>query len=113
MSDAHQAIARLEEEIESLADRAEGCVKLMHAARIGVIGGIVALALVAFGILRLGGLGFTLAVSAILIGIVAYGSNRSTLLELRRTIAQRQALRDRMIDEIAPREVGGRRDTLH
>lgn len=107
MSDAHEAIARLEEEIEALDERVRGCAKLMQAARLGVATGGLALALVLVGLLRLGGLGFVLAISAILIGIVAYGSNRATLIELERTIAERQALRDRMIDAIAPREVGG------
>lgn len=105
IEDPRARIERLEIEIEALEERAERCGKVMLTARIAVIAGGLALVLVLSGFLRLGGLGFVLAVSAVLIGIVSYGSNRSTRETLRADVARRKAARDALIDGIGPRIV--------
>lgn len=93
-------IAKIEDEIIDLADRAENCRKVMIAARIGMIGGAAALIAFIFGILRFDGLVFVVAVTAILVGIVTYGSNKSTREQLLAQIAKRKTMRAAMIDSL-------------
>ena len=111
MEEVGDRIAKLEDEIIDLADRAENCRKVMIAARFGMIGGAVALALFILGILRFDGIIFVVAVTAILVGIVTYGSNQSTRNQLLREIAERKAARDALIDMIGPRNVPDSRDS--
>jgi len=105
MDDVSERIARLEAEIIDLADQAENCRKVMIAARFGMIGGAVALALFVTGLLRFDGMVFVVAVTAILVGIVSYGSNKSTREQLLAGIAERRAARDALIDMIGPSTV--------
>lgn len=106
IEDPRGRIERLETEIAALEESAERAAKIIYAARLGVIVGGVALACVFLGILRLGGLGFVLSVAAVLIGLVSWGSNKSTRDALRADIARRKAARDALIDSIGPRLVG-------
>ncbi|HSP26215.1 MAG TPA: hypothetical protein VLQ65_13675 [Saliniramus sp.] len=108
MQDASTRIRRLEGEIETMSDEVERCGKFMLAARIAITGGGLALAAIVLGVVRMGGLDFLLSISAILIGIVVLGSNRSTREDLRAGIAKRIAERDALIDMLAPHTV---RDT--
>ncbi|WP_349369187.1 hypothetical protein [Salinarimonas sp.] len=105
IEDPRGRIERLEEEIAALEESAVRCGKIMRAAQIATSVGIVALAAIFLGFLRVGGMGFVFAVSAVLIGIVLYGSNRSTRDVLRRDAAQKRAARDALIDQLAPRTV--------
>jgi hypothetical protein len=110
MDDVSERIARLEDEIIDLSDKAENCRKVMIAARFGMIGGAVALTAFIFGILRFDGMVFVVAVTAILVGIVSYGSNKSTREQLLAAIAERKAARDTLIDMIGPSTVTDSRD---
>lgn len=98
-------IRRLEEEIETMSEEVERCGKFMLAARIAITGGGLALAGIIFGVIRTGGLDLILSISAILVGIVLLGSNRSTREELRAGIAKRAAERDALIDMLAPQTI--------
>lgn len=100
MVDIGDRIAQIESEIFDLADRAENCRKVMIAARVGIIGGGAALAAFIFGILRFDGLVFVVAITAILVGIVTYGSNKSTREQLLEQITQLKATRTAMIDSV-------------
>lgn len=103
IEDPRARIARLEAEIEALEESAERCGKIMLASRVAMGAGTVALAAVFLGLVRLGGLGFVVAVSAVLIGIVLYGSNRATREAVRADMARRRAARDALIDTLGPR----------
>jgi cell division septum initiation protein DivIVA len=105
IEDPRGRIERLEEEIAALEESVARCGKIMAAAQVAISVGVVALVAVFLGLLRVGGMGFVLAVSAILIGIVLFGSNRSTRDVLRAEIARKRAARDALIDAIAPRTV--------
>jgi cell division septum initiation protein DivIVA len=105
IEDPSSRIARLEEEIAALEESAERCGKVMLAAQVAVGAGIVGLAAILLGLVRLGGMGFVFAVAAALIGIVLYGSNKSTRDVLRAQAAEKRAERDRLIDRLAPRTV--------
>ena len=100
MAEIGERIERIEEEIIDLTDRAENCRKVMLAARIGMIGGAAALAAFVFGILRFDGLVFVVAVTAILVGIVTYGSNKSTREQLLAKIVELKGVRAAMIDSL-------------
>lgn len=100
MAEIGERIERIEEEIIDLSDRAENCRKVMLAARIGMIGGAAALAAFVFGILRFDGLVFVVAVTAILVGIVTYGSNKSTREQLLAKIVELKGVRAAMIDSL-------------
>lgn len=105
IEDPSSRIARLEEEIAALEESAERCGKIMLAAQAAVAAGVLGLAAILLGLVRLGGLGFVFAVAAALIGIVLYGSNKSTRDVLRADAARKRAERDRLIDMLAPRTV--------
>jgi hypothetical protein len=96
MTDASDAIARLEEEIDRLAGRRERCRKLSRAAKIAIAAGFAVLALTLTGLLvfRPGLLLGSLA--AIMGALVLLGSNARTWdetdAELRKAEAARAAL---------------------
>lgn len=105
IEDPRARIERLETEIAALEESAERAGKAMTAGRFAAAIGGVALVLVFLGLLRLGGLGFVLSVTAVLIGLVLWGSNKSTRDTLHADIAKRRAARDALIDRIDPRVV--------
>lgn len=105
IEDPSSRIGRLEEEIAALEESAERCGKIMLVAQAAVVAGVVGLAAILLGLVRLGGPGFVFAVAAALIGVVSYGSNRSTRDAMRTDAARKRAERDRLIDALAPRTV--------
>ncbi|MEZ5786858.1 MAG: hypothetical protein R3D62_10435 [Xanthobacteraceae bacterium] len=93
-------ISLLEAEIEQLASRADGCLKIILIAKIAIIcGGLALLAtvtrLVSFDQIVLVG-----SIAAILGGIVAAGSNRTTLRQVRGKIRTAEQLRNALIDRL-------------
>ena len=99
MTDWHDEIAAQEQELEALADRYEQSRKVALAAKgmIGVGGLLLALTLV--GALGRSPLSLVLGVGALLGGIALYGSNRSTLDEIRATIRDRERRRADLIGQ--------------
>lgn len=100
MSDMHQQIADLEDEIENLSEAAERCRKtLLVAKATAAVGGIVVL-IVLMGLLRLHSMALIFGIAAALGGVALYGSNRSTLDELTDRIREREARRAGLIDAL-------------
>lgn len=103
--DAAVEIARLEEQIERLAETAEGCRKSMLAARVAMgAGGPILLGsfLGLFGgnaVLVLGALAATIG------GIVVLGSNATTHRQTIAAVAAAEARRAALIDAMALRLV--------
>jgi hypothetical protein len=98
MTDLHQEIADLEAEIEELSDAAERCRKIMIVARAAIAAGLLLLAAVALGMIYPDSMALIVAFTAILAGIVTFGSNRSTLQELTDRIRACELRRTQMID---------------
>jgi hypothetical protein len=111
-TEPHTEIARLEERIEMLAMRLEGCRKYAAAALTAM--GLGALLLVAalIGIIQLDAMTVMAAGAAVLGGIVLSGSNRSTTREVEAELAEAEAERAALIGSIDLRVVS-ERPTLH
>jgi hypothetical protein len=110
--DPHREIAQLEDRIEQLAHKLEGCRKVALAARIALVsGGVILLALM-FGLIRFDPLAMTVAIAALLGGTVLAGSNRSTALEAEAELAASERRRAELIGTI-PLRVAEERPTLH
>ena len=103
--DPHEEIVRLEEHIEELAAKIESCRKFILASRIAVASGGLLLAGMLFGAIRFD-LGLMAgAVSLLLGGIVAWGSNTSTAKEATKELAAAESERAALIEQINPRVV--------
>lgn len=105
MPQVSDRIAQLEQAIAALGDRAENCRKIMILSRIVIVAGAAALVAFFLGLIRLDGLVFMVAVTAILVALVTLGSNKSTRDQLLNDVARCAAERDALIDAIAPRAV--------
>ena len=105
-ADPQSEIARLEAEIEALAERIERSRKFMLAARIALIGGAAWAAAVMLGVLRLEAVGLVAAIAAVLGGFVMLGSSRTTLQQYAQALGEAEAQRRALIAGMALRVVG-------
>ncbi len=104
LSSVHE-IEKLEARIEALAEKALACRKIVVIARVASIAGIFwALALFA-GVVRFDPVQMVASITLALGGIVAMGSNASTLEETRAAIAQTEADRASLIGAMSLRLV--------
>lgn len=110
--DPHDEIERLEAQIEGLAAKLESCRKFILVARIAVVAGAVLLAVVLLGLVPFDPRLLLTAITALLGGIVVWGSNHSTAEEAAQELAAVEAERASLIGSIALRVVTERR-TLH
>jgi hypoxanthine-guanine phosphoribosyltransferase len=101
-------IVRLEEQLDQLAARIESCRKFTLAGRITVIGGGAVLIAMLVGAIKFDTSIMALAVAAVLGGIVAAGSNRSTAKEAARELTAADAKRTALIEQIDLRLVPDR-----
>ena len=110
--DPRQEIERLEAQIEVLAARIENCRKFILAGRIAVaIGGVLLVALL-LGAIRFDLQLMMLAMAALLVGIVVWGSNGATAKEAETELAAAEANRKALIGMIDLHMVA-ERPTLH
>jgi hypothetical protein len=105
--DAAVEIARLEDQIERLADTAEGCRKYMLAARVAIGAGLPILLGSFLGLFGGDAVLFLGALAATIGGIVVLGSNATThrqaIAEAAAAEARRAALIDAMALRLVPR----------
>ena len=76
--DPHEQIARLEAQIEALAETVESCRKIMLVAKVAIAGGAALIVAMVLGMVRPELASLSGATAALLGGIVLLGSNRST-----------------------------------
>lgn len=110
--DPHGEIERIEAQIADLEARLESCRKFILVARIAVVAGAILLAAVLFGVLSFDARLLLIAITAMLGGIVLWGSNHSTAEEAAQDLAAAEAERASLIGSIALRVVT-ERPTLH
>jgi hypothetical protein len=108
----HDEIERLEAQIDELAAKLESCRKFILVARIAVVAGAILFAAVLFGVLPFDPRLLLAAITALLGGIVLWGSNHSTADEAAQELAAAEAERASLIGSIALRVVT-ERPTLH
>jgi hypothetical protein len=106
--DPRNEIERLEVEIDELAAKIESCRKFILAGRIAVVAGGMALITTFVGGIQFNPSVVGIAAAAVLGGIVAAGSNRSTAKEAAREISALEARRATLIGQLNLRIVPDR-----
>jgi hypothetical protein len=107
-SDHRDEIVRLEAEIDELAARIENCRKFILGGQIAVVGGGVVLIATVVGVIQFDPSIMGVAVAAVLAGIVAAGSNRSTAIEATYELTAAEVKRMALIERIDLRLVSDR-----
>ena len=112
--DPTEEISRIEARLEHLAEVAERCRKIILAAKVAIGIGVALLLATMFGLVGSSQVAIG-SIAAVLGGIVALGSNVSTLRETTAAMAAAEALRANLIDGIDLRLVGdgSAASTLH
>jgi hypothetical protein len=99
-ADPHDQIARLETQIDELADTIEGCRKIVLMAKVAIAGGALVLAAMLFGVLRFDPVVLTAATAALLGGIVTSGSNGATAQQATAKMKEAERLKAELIGRL-------------
>jgi undecaprenyl pyrophosphate phosphatase UppP len=110
--DPHDEIVRLEEQIEELAERIEGCRKFILAARVAIPAGGALLLAIFVGLIQFDLLLMAVGITALLGGFVLLGSNSTTAKQAAAEMREAEAARAALIGRIQLRAIPGGR-TLH
>jgi hypothetical protein len=103
--DPTDEIALLEARIEQLAEIAESCRKFILGSKAAIGGGVGLLLVAMLGLFGAGLSAFLGSIALMLGGVVALGSNVSTLRQTEAAISAAEALRSELIGRIDLREV--------
>jgi hypothetical protein len=106
--DLRDEIVRLEAQIDELADRIESCRKFILVGKIAVVSGSAGLIATLVGAIEFNPSVLAVAGAAVLGGIVAVGSNRSTAREATHELTIAEAKRTAVIEQMDLRLVPGR-----
>jgi hypothetical protein len=99
-SDFSDRISLLEGQIEELAKAVERCRKSMLIAKIVGVAGAIWLVAMAIGAIRFSGLGMVVSLSAMIGGVVMFGTSRSTLLQAAATRTNAEVERATLISAL-------------
>ena len=106
--DPPNEISQIEADIEELAETAESCRKFILGSKIAIAGGVALLLVAVLGLFEVGMSGALASIALMLGGVVALGSNVSTLRQTEAAINAAEARRSDLIGRIDLRVV---RDT--
>jgi hypothetical protein len=104
--DLSDQIARIEADIEQLAQTLEGCRKAMALSRVAIAAGGIWIVAYFLGVIRFDPALMVGAIAAIIGGIVILGSNSSTSTQTMAEMKVAETQRAKLIDMINPRAVG-------
>jgi hypothetical protein len=107
-ADYREEIGSLEEQIDELVARIESCRKFILVGKIAVVGGSMGLIAPLVGAIEFNPSVFAVAGAAVLGGIVAAGSNRSTAKEAAHELRAAEARRTALLEQIDLRLVSNR-----
>ena len=110
--DLHDQIARLEADIEQLADGLERCRKAMLFAKIAMVAGGIWILIYFLGAIGSNPAILIGALAAIIGGVVVFGSNSSTSKQTTAAMKAAETQRAELIDMIDLRAVGASRNDL-
>ena len=105
-TDVHEQIARLEAQIEDYAEAIERCRKFILAGQIAISVGTILIVGLLFGLIRFEPMIMVGSLTAVIGGIVALGSNRSTSNQKIAAMQAAEAQRAELIGHIDLRVVG-------
>jgi len=105
--DLRDQIARLEADIEQLAEALGRCRKAMLGSQIVIATGAVGLLAYLLGVITFEPTLMVGAIAAVVGGVVLYGSNSSTSKEATAAMKDAEALRTELIDKLNPHAVAG------
>jgi hypothetical protein len=113
--DAHEQIAQLEALIEELSERIERCRKFILMSKLAIIAGAILLAAILFEAIRFDPVALIGAITAVIGGIVLFGSNTSTLQQAIAALRSAEAERAELIGQMKLRlvEQAALTTTLH
>jgi hypothetical protein len=109
--DPTDEIARIEVQLEELAEVGERCRKAILVSKVAIGGGLASPLLMLLGLLEPNSVVAIGSIAAVLGGIVWLGSNVSTLRQTTAAMSAAEALRSDLIGSIDLRVVGDR--TIH
>jgi hypothetical protein len=110
--DLSDQIARIEADIDQLAQTLEGCRKVMALSRVVIAAGGIWTVAYFLGVIRFDPTFMVGAIAAIIGGIVVLGSNSSTSRQTMAAMKLAETQRAKLIDMIDPRAVGTSRGFL-
>jgi hypothetical protein len=105
MTDPHQQIADLEDEIDALSHSAEQCRKSMIVSKVAIGVGTILFAASLLGLIRADAIVLVAGIAAAVAGIGFYGSSRSTLDQISAKIQANEVRRAEIIDGMPLRPV--------
>jgi hypothetical protein len=108
--DLHDQIARLEADIEQLAEGLDRCRKAMLLSKVAIAAGGVWILVYFLGAIGSDPTIMIGALAAIIGGVVVFGSNLTTSKHITAAMKAAEAQRANLIDMIDPRAVGARRN---
>ncbi len=105
VDDPPDEISQLEADIEELAETAESCRKFILGSKVAIAGGVALLLIAVLGLFEVGMSGALASIALMLGGVVALGSNVSTLRQTEAAIHAAEARRSALIGRIDLRVV--------
>jgi hypothetical protein len=103
--DLHDEISRLEARIDELAATIEGCRKITMMSKIAMMAGAAWMLATGLGAIRFDATAMIAAMTAVIGGIVFFGSNTSTSNEASADMKQAEKLRAELIGKLELRVV--------
>ena len=104
--DPRDQIARLETQLEELAEAMARCRKIKLISQIAIAGGGMWMLAVTIGVVGFDPVAMVAAISGVIGGTVMYGSNKTTSQEVDAAMKDAEALRAELIGRLDLRVVG-------